>query len=235
MTPKILSFLVGKGGAAKTTLAYSVGKYAHDQGSKVLLIDADPNTSLTNQYERRVASHSNGYIKELDFPEVRSMNPNMKAGVASQIRKQAESFDLVIVDLAGSFNPFQEAVALCSDMIIVPTKTEDKFVQPALDTMDILTELQEANNGLPIVALARMAFPRRGIVAGSQNKKLEEFSCLTNFTTPYPKQYEISDIFGYSITELDKIGTKTENESASTCAIQMRHLCKEILDIVEAI
>jgi cellulose biosynthesis protein BcsQ len=235
MTPKILSFLVGKGGAAKTTLAYSVGKYAHDQGNKVLMIDADPNTSLTNQYERRVASHSNGFIKELDFPEVRSMNPNMKVGVASQIRKQAEDFDLVIVDLAGSFNPFQEAVALCSDMIIVPTKTEDKYVQPALDTMEILTELQEANNGLPIVALARMAFPRRGVVAGVQNKKLEEFSCLTNFTTPYPKQYEISDMFGYSVTELDKIGTKTENESSSTCAIQMRHLCKEMLDIVEAI
>jgi cellulose biosynthesis protein BcsQ len=235
MTSKIISFLVGKGGSAKTTLAYSLGKYAHDAGLKILVIDADPNTSLINQYERRVASHSNGYIKEIDFPEVRSMNPNMKAGVASQIRKQAEEFDLVVVDLAGAFNPFQEAVALCSDMIIVPTKTEDKYVQPALDTMDILTELQDANDGLPIVALARMAFPRRGIVAGIQNKKLEGFSCLTHFTTPYPKQYEVSDMFGYSVTELDRIGTKAENEAASTCAIQMRHLCKEILDTLEAI
>jgi len=233
---KIISAIVGKGGSGKSTLLFSLAKYLHDQGCRVLVLDTDVNTSLTLQYQRRILMVEDGNINEMNYPEVRSVTlPRGVVATQNQILTQSEGYDYVLVDMSGALDMKHEAVALISDLVLVPTLTEDKYITPAIDSINILTDISKANDNLPIVALARMSFPSNGVIARMQNKLLDDYPCLESTTVPMRAKYEIADKFGYSITELDKIGSKKERTSAEKAAIQMRIMCKEIKGTVDSL
>lgn len=230
---KIISAIVGKGGASKTTLLYSLAKYLYDEGNKVLVLDYDMNTSFTLQYERRRHSFEDGLINEMSFPEVRSMRaPKSMVAAQSQIIECGAAYDYVVVDLAGEVGLLHETVARISHLVLVPTFTEDKFVSMAIESIELIMDISQQNEGLPIAGIVRMSFPKNGIIARIQNKILNEYPLFDNITTPFSAQYEFSDKFGLSITEMDKLGTKTDREKAARAAIQMRLLCKEIYNTV---
>lgn len=233
---KIIAAIVGKGGSGKSTLLYSLAKYLHDQKKKVLVLDTDPNTSLTLQYQRRLLSVESADLDKLGYPEVRSIQlPKSASAAQNQILTQSDGYDYVLIDMAGALTLQHEAIALISHLVLVPTLTEDKFIVPMLDSLNILMDLQDSNDGLPIVVVARLAFPRNGVMARYQNKLLDDRPCLDATTEPMRAKYEIADKFGYSITELDKIGNKSDKASASKAATQMRRMCKEIKTTVDKI
>lgn len=50
LTAKVITFSANKGGVGKTTLTFHFGYYLATQGKKVLLIDLDPQSSLSSNY-----------------------------------------------------------------------------------------------------------------------------------------------------------------------------------------
>jgi cellulose biosynthesis protein BcsQ len=235
MTKYITAFM-GKGGGSKTTVLYSLAKYIHDQGKKVVVLDYDKNTSFTLQYERRRLSLEDGVIEKMNFPEVRTMRaPKSAVTAQQQIMEIGKDYDYVIIDLAGDIVLLHEAVARMCHIALVPTMPEDKYVGIAIDCMDLLLEIQEDNDGLPIAAIARMSFKKGGVVERMQNKVLEEYPLLDAITTPYPAQYAYADKFGLSITEMDLFGSKSTREKQENVAHQMRMLSKEIFTTAEAL
>jgi len=229
---KIISFVVGKGGGGKTTLAHSLIKYATDKGLKVVALDADSNLSLYAQVERRREYFSDNNMQD-DYPIVETVSSNMKTGVTDYVQRKAKGYDLCIVDTAGAFTLFHEAVCMASNLVIIPTMFQKKFTIPAKETFDIISEIQQNNGGLPIAALAKLNTVKGSVRNKEHEDYLSELPCFSKKTTNYPALYSLSDLNGLSITELDSIGSKAEKERGESCAIQMRQLCQEILDTVE--
>lgn len=48
---KIITFAAIKGGVGKTTLAYNYGEWLANQGSRILFIDLDHQSNLTQTYQ----------------------------------------------------------------------------------------------------------------------------------------------------------------------------------------
>ena len=51
---KIITFAAIKGGVGKTTLAYNYGEWLANQGSRILFIDLDHQSNLTQTYQRMI-------------------------------------------------------------------------------------------------------------------------------------------------------------------------------------
>lgn len=97
-----------KGGSGKSTLAINLAVAAHLSGMKVMLVDCDPQKTVTdwaemrNQEEPRVVSHE---LREL-------------AAVFAGARQ--ENYDLVLVDVAGRDNAALFGLFRQVDFVLVP-------------------------------------------------------------------------------------------------------------------
>lgn len=138
----ILTVCSTKGGVGKTSLCANLGGFAADSGWKVLLVDCDPQPSLSYYFSvtvpsqycvSRVFSHSNfrhciseTSVSHLDivlsdshlnhtFSRINDGWNRLKQALA-----QLESYDLVVIDTQGSTSLIVDATILCSDLLLSP-------------------------------------------------------------------------------------------------------------------
>lgn len=229
---QILTAISPKGGVGKTTLLYSVAKTLHDQGKKVLVLDPDPNMSFFNMYERRVDyCEANG--TEIDYPDVQTFTPS-KTNIKRQLHQAGEGYDCVIVDTHGKIERMQTDLMYDSDLILVPIVPLKAAINSALDTCDALEAVREENEGLPIYSVARLNFRKQGVAEREYRKSFGDAYQFNTETRPY-ECYKEADQLGLAVVELDKVLPKRQAEAAAKASIDMRRLCKEITDLLEAI
>ncbi|MDE0310057.1 MAG: ParA family protein [Acidiferrobacterales bacterium] len=134
-----------KGGVGKTSLCANLGGFVAESGWKVLLIDTDPQPSLSTYFPltvqsdygiTRIFSHvdinnsiSKTSVSRLDI--VRSDDPDNKCD--REIKKQPDgrnrmrnvllelnSYDLVIIDTQGASSAVLDSAILSSDLLLSP-------------------------------------------------------------------------------------------------------------------
>ena len=138
----ILTVCSTKGGVGKTSLCANLGGFTADCGWKVLLVDCDPQPSLSHYFSvtvpsqycvSRVFSHSNfrhciskTSLSQLDIV----LSDNHLNQTFSRIHDgwnrlnqalvQLEGYDLVVIDTQGSTSLIVDATLLCSDLVLSP-------------------------------------------------------------------------------------------------------------------
>ncbi|MEA3410236.1 MAG: ParA family protein [Pseudomonadota bacterium] len=107
---KSISMLAQKGGTGKTTLSIHLAVQATLAGLKVLIIDIDPQASVTAWWRRR----------NEETPAVIQSRGDVLAGVLSNA--QSHRYDLAVIDTAPHSSEDSKASACLSDSVYIPTR-----------------------------------------------------------------------------------------------------------------
>lgn len=190
---QIVAFANQKGGVAKTTTCLSLGGCLTEMGKSVLLIDLDPQASLTlslgvdpRSLRRTVADsilHNATLVsvsRETEVPglELVPSGPGLATidkvlyrgqGYENYLKESLEAiregmYDYVLVDCAPAFGPLTLNALTASDLLIVPIQAEYYSVR-SLDNVFELVELtrQKTNPTLRYRLLVTMYDRRNSI------------------------------------------------------------------------
>ena len=124
---KVLSVLSKKGGCGKTTLAIHMSVLAQGPRRRVLLVDTDPQKSLTRWFEARAP----------ETPELVSTTPDNLPDVLKAA--QADGVDMVVVDSRPSVERDTVLIARLSDFVLIPTRPSILDLQAIGDTVAVIS------------------------------------------------------------------------------------------------
>ena len=136
-----LTIVSTKGGVGKTTLAANLAALLADIGQRVLLVDADPQPTLSGYYPIEdlaaggltrliVDASAEGTVSRThvagldivvsDDPEGRLQNwilhtPDGRVRLRHLLRRLDGRYDLIVVDTQGAVGPLQDAAVLAAD------------------------------------------------------------------------------------------------------------------------
>lgn len=145
---KIYGIVCTKGGVGKTTLAANIGAILADMGQRVLLVDTDPQQSLSRHYQitehagfgltqtyRSASTHgciSKTNIPNLDIilnddPQGEHISTFLRESYThfQHLRVALESltdYEYVLIDTQGSKGIIQETVIFAGDVLLSPVK-----------------------------------------------------------------------------------------------------------------
>ncbi|PLR39555.1 chromosome partitioning protein ParA [Chimaeribacter californicus] len=106
MAAKIIAFLNGKGGVGKTTTSINIATCLARQGHKVVMVDTDPQGSISNWYEEEKCL--------FDLAEAASEKE------VYTVRKQLKEYDYVVIDGAAAISAISSAAVMVSDLVLIP-------------------------------------------------------------------------------------------------------------------
>lgn len=124
----ILAVLNQKGGVGKTTLAVHIATALAQQGTKVLLVDADPQGSALDWAASRG-------IDPL-FPAIGLPKPNLH----KEIPAHAANYAHVVIDGPPRVNEIARSAILASDFILIPVQPSPYDVWAAKEIVDLVRE-----------------------------------------------------------------------------------------------
>ncbi len=128
---KIITLATSKGGAGKSTLARNLAAHWVNLGYKVVIIDADPQGSIINRHDPEGELKSLHVIAE---PE---------ETVSHVIKDMKDSYDFLIVDTGGFRNKTTVRALIETDLAIIPLKPSADDVSGALETHNLINELNK--------------------------------------------------------------------------------------------
>lgn len=124
----IISFLNQKGGVGKTTLAVHVATGLALSGSKVLLVDADPQGSALDWAASREG--------EAPFPVIGIPKP----AIHKEVPKHEKNYDFIVIDGPPRVNELARSAIMASDLVLIPVQPSPYDVWAAKEIVDLLNE-----------------------------------------------------------------------------------------------
>lgn len=195
-----------KRGTGKTTIATNLSVIRAQNGSDVLLIDADPRKSA------------------LDFATVReeeSQQPEIIClalygrGINAELRKLSTKFDDIIVDVGGGDITTFRSALLIADVLVVPFLSNQYDTWGAQKMDDVIGEAMKLNEKLRTITFLNKVdtYPKVGLTEEVINFPIE-FKNLT-FCSAYIGcriAFRRSVADGLAVTELSKEDQKAITE-----------------------
>jgi chromosome partitioning protein len=126
----ILGVLQQKGGAGKTTLSINIAAHFAEEGSRTLLVDADPQASAL--------TWANVREKEPLFPVVGMPKPTLHKDLPGI----AADYDLVVIDGAPRTNELARSAISACDFILIPVQPSPFDIWACADIVSLITEAQ---------------------------------------------------------------------------------------------
>lgn len=216
---KVLCIAQQKGGVCKTTTALSLSAAWALTGSRVLMVDVDPQANLTRNivdYEKLGADISSVYTGKTSLREAvaptsleglfivparTSLNrvENLERSLSTyttlrrEIPKLAKDFDLVVLDTPPSLGLFTVSALLASNHVLVPVQPTF-FCQEGLgDLNQTIVEARENNAALVSVRYFMTLFDRRTIISQDIAKLLREKLGSSLFSTTIRRNIAIEE------------------------------------------
>jgi chromosome partitioning protein len=124
----VIALLNQKGGVGKTTLSINIATAMAMSGSKVMLVDADPQGSALDWAAQRQS--------DLLFPVVGVPKPTLHREIPN-LRK---GFETIIIDGAPRVNELARSAIIASDLVLIPVQPSPFDVWAAQDIIDIINE-----------------------------------------------------------------------------------------------
>ena len=155
---KVISFISRKGGTGKTTNAINLSTSLSGAGKRVLLIETDPNFTLTTLRKMETFKTK----KEEGFAVAGSSDETV-AGELIRL-KEEKKYDYVIVDSAGkTTNEGIKKLCLVSDAVVVPTSLTQNDLLVTYQTVTDLGPARELNPNLKILILPNRIHTSTGL------------------------------------------------------------------------
>ena len=107
MNTLVIAMVNAKGGAGKTTIAWTLATYFDSIGLTVLLIDTDPQSTLVTFY---------GVRQGKGKMEVIALNP---AALERRVARERGHFDIIIIDTPGRLDELKPSIKT-ADIIVMP-------------------------------------------------------------------------------------------------------------------
>lgn len=126
----IIAVLNQKGGVGKTTISVHVATALARNGSRVLLVDADPQQSALDWSASR---EGDPLFRVVGLP---------KANLHKEIPNHAPDYDHIVIDGPPRVNELARSAIMAADMVVIPVQPSPYDVWAA---QEIVTLLQEAS------------------------------------------------------------------------------------------
>ncbi len=126
----ILGVLQQKGGAGKTTLALNLAGYFAGEGTRTLLVDADPQGSASDWSKVRELSPC--------FPVIAMPKPTLH----KELPAVASAYDVTVIDGAPRANELARSAIMSSDFILIPVQPSPFDIWACADIVTLIREAQ---------------------------------------------------------------------------------------------
>jgi chromosome partitioning protein len=127
----IIGVLSQKGGVGKTTIAVNLAATFAKSGLRVLLVDADPQSSALQWSAARDADPL--------FAVVGMAKPTLH----KELPDIAKDYQVVIIDGAPRVNELGRAAILASDLVLIPVQPSPYDIWAAAETVRLIQEAQD--------------------------------------------------------------------------------------------
>ncbi len=135
----IIAVLNQKGGVGKTTLAVHLCAAFAEDGTRVLLIDADPQGSSLDWAASREAAPLFGVV---GLP---------KTNLHKEIPSHAANYDHVVIDGPPRSNELTRSAIMAADLIVIPIQPSPYDVWATAETVEMVREARAFRNDLGAV------------------------------------------------------------------------------------
>lgn len=128
----IITLAGQKGGSGKTTIAVNIACELHARGSRVLLVDADPQGSVLAWAGQAASADFKG-------PDVIAVGDDIRASLPGV----AQGYDAVIIDTAGRQSRRLVGAIMLSDTVLLPSQPSPLDLWAMGDTIDTVLKAKE--------------------------------------------------------------------------------------------
>lgn len=132
-----------KGGTSKSTLAINLATEFQQQGSKVIILEADPTIYTASQW---AADRENA-----ERPGITTVRKTGRLG--NTIDDLADAYDVVIIDTAGKDSTELRSAAYKADLLLVPTGTTGVDLDATRIFLSWMDEARDANPKLQMLVV----------------------------------------------------------------------------------
>lgn len=146
----ICAFVNQKGGVGKSTLSVHLADAIARRGRRVLLIDADPQMTVTRWAGLREASRFS--VAGLAVPTLHK-----------QIGPLAAGYDEVIIDGPPRVNDVAKSAILAADLVVIPVQPSPPDVWASASTVDLIREAQVFKEALRSVFVVNRKIARTAL------------------------------------------------------------------------
>jgi len=162
---KTIAFVIQKGGAGKTTLAYNIAHALARQGRRVLALDMDPQGSMSKGFiepEKQTCLTADLFDLSKDLVEPQavrdnlwlvSANRNLSAVersttadtfflVKERMATVREHFDYAIVDTPPSLGILPSCAMIASDYVVIPIEPEPQAIDGMMEVHNTIANVR---------------------------------------------------------------------------------------------
>ena len=184
---RVIVFASQKGGGGKTTLSGHVAVEAerHNEPGGVVMIDMDPQQSLTGWFRERSS----------DTPALIRLLPD---GLGATLKElQSAGIGLVVIDTPPAITEAIRETCRLADLVVVPTKPSPHDLRAVGATVDIVDSVRR-----PMVFVVNQATQRARITADVAIA-LSQHGTVAPVTVHHGVDFPTSMIDGRVVAELD--------------------------------
>lgn len=160
--PQVIAVLNQKGGSGKTTIAINLAHALKLAGSKVLLVDSDPQGSARDWNEA-----NQGQVLPVVGLDRKTLPTDLDA--------ISGGYDYVVIDGAPQLAKLAAAAIKCADLVLIPVQPSPFDIWATADLVELIKTRQTITEGKPLAAFVISRAIKHTKLSQEVNEALEEY------------------------------------------------------------